>query len=103
MIFHTPQKITNEIKLYINGKELKRSFCIKYLAILIDSHLNWKDNIDYISRKIQRTIGIIYKLRYYVDIKTLVNVYNALIHPLLIYGILAWGNTYPTNLTPLII
>ena len=89
--------------LYINGKELKRSFCIKYLGILIDSHLNWKDNIDYISRKIKRTIGIIYELQYYVNIKTLVNVYNALIHPFLIYGILAWGNTYPTTLKPLII
>ena len=104
VIFHAPQKkITNEIKLYINDKELKRSFCIKYLGILIDSHLNWKDNIDYISRKIKRTIGIIYKLRYYVNIKTLLNVYNALIHPFLIYGILAWGNTYPTTLKPLII
>ena len=104
MIFYAPQKkITNEIKLYINGKKLKQSFCIKYLGILIDSHLNWKDNIDYVSRNIKRTIGIIYKLRYYVNTKTLVNVYNGLIHPFLIYGILAWGNTYPTTLKPLII
>ena len=45
VIFHAPQKkITNEIKLYVNGTELKRSICIKYLGILIDLHLSWKDN-----------------------------------------------------------
>ena len=64
VIFHPPQKkINNDI----NGKELKRHFCIKYLGVLIDSHLNWKNQVDYIVKKIKRTIGIISKLRYYVN------------------------------------
>ena len=37
VIFHPPEKkITKDIKLDINGKELKRHYCIKYLGILID-------------------------------------------------------------------
>jgi hypothetical protein len=98
VIFHPPQKkINNDI----NGKELKRHFCIKYLGVLIDSHLNWKNQVDYIVKKIKRTIGIISKLRYYVNKSILLNIYYALVHPFLIYGILAWGNTYPTTLKPL--
>ena len=78
VIFHPPQKkINNDIKLNINGKELKRHFCIKYLGVLIDSHLNWKNQVDYIVKKIKRTIGIISKLRYYVNKSILLNIYYA--------------------------
>jgi hypothetical protein len=102
VIFHPPQKkINDDIKLNINGKELKIHFCIKYLGVLIDSHLNWKNQVDYIVKKIKRTIGIISKLQYYVNKSILLNIYYALVHPFLIYGILAWGNTYPTTLKPL--
>lgn len=102
VIFHPPQKkLLNEVKLIINGEELKRYYCIKYLGVLIDSHLNWKSQIECIAKKIKRTIGILSKLRYYVHIDILVNLYYALIYPFLVYGIVAWGNTYPTTLKQL--
>ena len=41
------------------------------------------------------------KIRYYVDINVLSNLYHALIFPFLIYGKIAWGNTYSTTLQPL--
>ena len=31
------------------------------------------------------------------------SLYYALVYPFLIYGIIAWGNTYPTTLQPLFI
>ena len=45
VIFHSPQKKLQSHYFYlaINNKQLKREFCIKYLGILIDSNLNWKD------------------------------------------------------------
>ena len=42
-------------------------------------------------------------IRYYIDINVLSNLYYALIYPFLIYGIIAWGNTYSTTLQPLFI
>ena len=77
-------------------------FSIKYLGIMIDSHLNWKSWVNYISKKIKRNIGILSKLRHYVNLKTLTNLYYSLIYPFLIYGISAWGNTYKSTLTPII-
>ena len=35
--------------LTINGKQLKQDSCIKYIGVLIDSNLNWKPQIGYIT------------------------------------------------------
>ena len=67
----------------------------------MDKNLNWKSHATYSAKKIKRSIGIISKLRYYVTLDTLITLYFALLYPFLIYGILIWGNTYPTNIKPL--
>ena len=102
VLFHPPQrKITLQVKLYISGTSLQKENCIKYLGIMIDSNLSWKTQISCISKKIKRSIGILSKLRYYVDLSILIKLYYALIYPFLIYGIITWGNTYPTTIQPL--
>ena len=75
---------------------------ITYLGIIIDSHLTWKSWVSYISKKIKRNIGILSKIRHYVNLKTLTKLYYSLIYPFLIYGITMWGNTYESTLTPII-
>ena len=47
-------------------------------------------------KKIRRSIGILCKLRHYVDLNILVKLYYALIYPF-------WGNTYETTLKPIFI
>ena len=74
VIFHPPQrKLPIEPTLEINGKCLKREFSIKYLGIDIDSHLNWKPQTNHITKKINRSIGILSNLRYYLKVDTLIN------------------------------
>ena len=70
VIFHPPQKRlqSHNFSLAINNKQLKREFCVRYLGILIDSNLNWKDQVEGIVKKIRRSIGILSKLLYYVDL-----------------------------------
>ena len=105
VIFHAPQKKLEgqNFMLAINNKQLKREFCIRYLGILIDSHLNWKHHVECIVKKIRRSIGILSKLRYYVGLDILLSLYYALIYPFLTYGIIIWGNTYKTTLQPIYI
>ena len=101
VIFHPPQKkLIHDVKLVINSKELKREYSIKYLDF-IDSHLNWKSHVNYIAKKIKRSIGILSKIRYFTNLNILIDLYYALIHPFLIYGIIAWGISYPTTQKPL--
>ena len=75
-----------------------------WAGIFIDSNLSWKCHVDYISRKVKRSIiGLLSKLRCYVSRDTLINFYYSLIYPFLIYGIIVWGNTYTTSLNSLYI
>ena len=104
VIFHPHQKkIEIDVSLSINGRYLKKVDYIKYLGVFIDSHLSWKYQVDHIARKIKRGIGILSKLRHFLNIKILVNLYYAIIYPFLIYALIIWGNTYSTTLKPLII
>ena len=56
---------------------------------------------DVKKKKLKRSLGILSKIRYYVDINILTGQYYALIYPFLTYAIIAWGNTYSTTLKPL--
>lgn len=103
VIFHPPQRnIRNlNINLMINEVQMKRESCVTYLGVLIDSTLSWKNQVEYVSKKIRRSIGILCKLRYFVTKDILINLYYALIYPFLIYGLISWGNTYESNLKPI--
>ena len=104
VLFHPPpKKVNTSVKLYINDIPLEEKSHIKYLGIMLDTNLNWKSHVHYISKKVKRSIGILSKIRYHVNLDVLTNLYYALIYPFLIYGIVIWGNAYPTNIQPLFI
>ena len=104
VVFHPPQrKLPANFELFIFNHKLRREYFIKYLGILIDSNLTWRNQINNIVKKVKRNVGILSKLRYYVGLHILIKLYYALIYPFLIYGIISWGNTYNTTLQPLFI
>ena len=47
---------------------------IKYLGVIIDSHLNWKKHISTFTKKISRCIGIMCKLRQFTNTYMLKNI-----------------------------
>ena len=95
--------IASDFNMVINTETLQSSSCIKYLGIYIDSHLSWKNHVEFIAKKIKRNTGLLSKMRHYVSINILKDMYYSLIHPFLVYGIMSWGNTYETTLKPLYI
>ena len=72
--------------------------CIKYLGVMIDESLTWKYHIAFICSRISRNIGIISKLRHYLSIQQLKQLYYNLIYPSMSYSILAWGSVYKTHI-----
>ena len=90
------------MNIEIDGKPINQQKSVKYLGILIDCHLNWKEQIQQISKKKKsRVIGVLRKMRHFVDTKTLVQLYHAITFPFLSYGCIVWGNTYDHNIKPL--
>ena len=102
VIFHSPQKKVPPIDLRVNQRSLKHKEFVKYLGILIDEKLSWKSHIREVSKKISRSVGILSKIRHYTSQSVLIKLYYAILYPFLIYGLLAWGSTYPTNLKSII-
>ena len=81
-IFHVPQKKLEcqNFMRAIDNKKLKREFCIRYLGILIHSHLNWKHHVECNVKKIRKSISILPKLLYYVGLDILLSLYYLLIY-----------------------
>lgn len=69
--------------------------------VFFDQELNWKAHIDHVCKKVSNACGSLAKLRNCVDVNTLREVYHALIHSYLRYGLLAWGSATKTALKPL--
>ena len=110
VIFHLPQKKLNyQINIKIFEKKdnkyisLERKEYVKYLGILLDADLSWKDHISYVASKISKTIVVIARLRHLVPFETLTKIYRSLIYPYLSYGLTVWGNTTQKQLKKLII
>ena len=70
----------------------------KFLGIYIDETLNWKSRISHVSKKIAKSIGIIYRSRYLLSVKTKLSLYYTLVYPYISYCNEVWSSTYVTNL-----
>jgi len=71
---------------------------LKFLGVVINSVLTWKNHISYVCAKLSRNTGVFSELRHYLPLKQLTQIYYNLIYPYISYVIVAWGSTYKTNL-----
>ena len=103
MIMDTPHmtstKTREDLNVLLDNTALER---VKFLGVLIDECLTWKNHIDCISKTISRNIGVMNKLKHYIPYRILHTLYCTLILPYLSYGILVWGNTCKSYLDKLI-
>ena len=72
--------------LFINDWEIKRITSIKYLGVLIDENLTWKEHINVIESKFSKNLGLLYRDRRVLDSTALKNLYFSFIHSYLNYG-----------------
>lgn len=70
---------------------IKRVQSLKYLGILVDERLTFREHILSLTSKIRKNIYIMRMLREVADTELLVRIYKALCQSLLTYGILSWG------------
>ena len=64
---------------------IEPSFHVKYLGILIDSFLNWNFHIDELSTKLSRAVGMLAKIRHYINEKTPSMLYRGIFPSLLLW------------------
>ena len=89
--------------LKINDTEIKRKQSLKFLGVLIDENLSWKNHIELLETKIAKNIGVLYKASKLLNFKCLKNIYFALIHSYINYGNIAWGSSCRTGLNKIML
>ena len=57
------------------------------------------DHIEVVETKVARSTGILYKQKYVLPKDALLQLYHSLVHSYFIYGLTAWGNTFPTYIS----
>ena len=77
--------------LISSAGSIKVATKVKYLGVVIHNKLNFKDHKNFLETEISRSVGILGKFKYYLD--SLLKLYYALIHSLINYGLIIWGNT----------
>ena len=104
VLFHPFNKpCKNKITLKIQNKAISEKDNVKYLGIMIDSGLTWQAHIDHVSKKISRTIGLLYKIRSFVNKKMMIMLYYSLLFSHLNYGIELWGSSHNIHLNRILI
>ena len=103
VVFHSSQRrIAHKLSLRISNMFVKSDDQVKHLGLNFDSNLNWKPYLKESSKKISRGIGVLSKIRHFVNRNILHQLYYSLIYPFLTYGLSIWRNTYNATLRPLI-
>ena len=103
--FHKPSKKYDIplrlTKLAINSYEIQRKESIKFLGVLLDQYLTWKEHTKRTENKIAKNIGTLYKVRPYLDQKASLCLYYSYIHSYQIYANTVWWSTNRTSLKKL--
>ena len=92
MIFHTHKKKVFYLKLFINNSEIKRVDLFNFLGPQLDHNINRTKHVNYMSLKMSKITGIIYKLRSEFPTTILRSIYNNLLLPHMSYDISSWGS-----------
>ncbi len=92
IVFRPPKKaLTKRIVLKLNGTKIYESNKIKYLGVILDSRLRWNHHINELTKKLNRVVGMIYKVRHDSTQKVLLSLYYSLFQSHLSYWISIWG------------
>ena len=81
------------IKINIDNQPIDEKTKTKYLCVIIDNKLSWKEHIKEIDCKLRKG-----KTRDFVPQSVLKSLYYSFILPYVDYNILNWSSTYTTNL-----
>ena len=74
----------------------------KYLGLIFDNSLSFEPHINNLARKLSKAVGILSKVKVYLNTSALCSLYYALFHCHIQYGIITWSSTYKTYLKKLV-
>ena len=97
----TRKNLTANFTIKMGSVTLKRVESVRYLGVILDEKVTWSEQIEHLSKRLSSAAGIFSKLRYYINIKTMIEMYHSLFNSKLQYAILCWGSTTASRISKL--
>ena len=68
MLFGTSQRLAkvDQFSVSVNGSAIKRFTEFKYLGVIFDERLSWKEHVKEIASKAGRRVGLLGRVRHYI-------------------------------------
>ena len=101
MLFTTRPRPEN-ISILAKGQLINEIKETKFLGVILDNGLKWNSHIEYISKKISKSVSILKMLKFTFPSNVLKNIYFSLIYPYYTYCNLVWGSADSTHIDILI-
>lgn len=91
--FHTNKTKSDNMIIKYNNKNIDTVNHTKFLGIIIDQNLNWKEHIENICTKLDRFIFALRRIRQTVSAQAAWCAYHGYVASVLSYGLTIWGNS----------
>ena len=98
MVFSNKRRKQYDLNIKIDETKIEEVKKTKFLGVIIDNKLTWKDHVAHVASKVSRGMGVITKARNYLNRKGLLTLYYTFVYPYLTYCNHIWGNIYQSNL-----
>jgi hypothetical protein len=82
-----------EININYNNKYIPTITYTKFLRLTVDCSLTWINHTDLLTKILSTTCYLIRNIKPYFSISTLKIIYYSLVHSIMSYGIMLWGNS----------
>ena len=91
--FKTKATISDTFTINYNNNFINNTLSTKFLGVVVDSALIWKNHIELLVKKLSKACYVIRNMKQYLSITALKAIYYSFFHSLLSYGIIFWGNS----------
>ena len=89
------------LQVNINGTELEVVSKIKLLGVLLDNSLDWKEQVQAVSLKVSRGLGILKHAKKFLPFSALTSLYTSIVEPHFRYCCSVWGCAGTTEINRL--
>jgi hypothetical protein len=93
--FITKNSSLNKINIEYSNKLISNISALKFLGIIIDNTLSWKNHTDMTVPKLSQACNIV-RTKPYLSQDALKTIYYASFHSVMTYGLIFWGNSIHT-------
>ena len=97
----TLNKSNQNLQVNINGMELEVVSKIKLLGVLLDNSLDWKEQVQAVSLKVSRGLGILKHAKKFLPFSALTSLYTSIVEPHFRYCYSVWGCAGTTEINRL--